>query len=101
MRLLASGDHVIEETPVTTHVRQCVKLLNEHLQTRSRHLVQEGLQEDSNGFESVFELMELPWDEGTEEDVDFREGYETCLLDIANAIANEWGITLPELKVER
>lgn len=89
-----------EETPVTQHVRQCVKLLNERLHTRSRHLVQEGLQEDGDAFEAVFELVELPWDEGTEKDADFREGYETAVLDIVEAIANEWGVELPQLKVE-
>lgn len=84
---------MIEETPVTVHVRQCVKLLNEHLQ----ELPAKGVL--SSSIEAVFELIDLPWDEGTEKDVDFREGYETCLLDIVGAVANEWGVELPRPEV--
>lgn len=89
------------ETPVTRHVHVCVKTLNEYLQNRSRHLVQEGLQEDSDAFEAVFELIDNPWDEGSEKDADFREGYEMCLLDIVDAIANAWGVEIPQLKLEK
>lgn len=94
-----------KETPVTQHVHACVKLMNEYLQSRSRHLVQEGLQEDSDAIEAVFELVDMPWDEqhqDTEEAENyalFREGYETCMLDVVEAIANEWGVELPKLKV--
>jgi hypothetical protein len=88
-----------DETPVTTHVRQCVKMLNEWQQNNPPG--EQQAVDRSQAFEAVFELMDLPWDEGTEEDLDFREGYETCLLDIVNAIADEWGVTLPELKVKR
>jgi hypothetical protein len=62
---------------------------------------QEALVMDEEAFESVFELLDLPWDEHTEEDGLFREGYETCLLDIVGAIAQAWGVELPTMKVER
>jgi hypothetical protein len=85
----------IDETPITRHVHQCVKMLNEYLQNRSRHLVQEELQEDVDSFEALFELVDMPWDEGSEKDVDFREGYETAVLDMVEAIAHVWGVELP------
>lgn len=81
-----------QETPVTGHVHQCVKLLNERLQIDATQFPE--------AFEAVFELVDLPWDEHTEEDGLFREGYETCLLDIVNAIAEAWGVELPKLEVE-
>lgn len=84
-----------EPTPVTDYVRQCVKLLNEH-NTGQRNV---STVEARKGYEALFELMDLDWDEGTEEDVDFREGYETCLLDMVGAIANEWHVQLPPMKV--
>jgi hypothetical protein len=88
-----------EETPVTRHVHECVKLLNQYLHARSLHLVQQGLQEDSDALEAVFEVVDNPWDEASEGEELFREGYETCLLDVVEAIANEWGVELPKLKV--
>lgn len=88
-----------EQTPVTAHVRQCVKLVNEYLQARSRHLVQEGLQEDEDAFEAVFELIDADWDELSEGEEMFREGYETMMLDVVEAIAKEWGVELPQLRV--
>jgi hypothetical protein len=83
-----------DETPVTAHVHVCVKQLAAHLKNHGP----DG-DEMESGYEATFELIDLPWDEGTEKDADFREGYETCLLDIVNAIAAEWGVELPELKV--
>jgi hypothetical protein len=89
---------VTEETPVTKHVNECVKILNKWLWDNPPS--EQQAVDRNEALESVFELVCLPWDEGTEEDVDFREGYETCLLDIVNAIADEWGVKLPELKVK-
>jgi hypothetical protein len=87
-----------EGTPITAHVHACVKILNRALQTTepSTPTLPQPMR---TGYEAVFELVDLPWDEHTEEDGLFREGYETCLLDIVNAIANEWGVAIPELKV--
>lgn len=88
---------MIEETPVTKHVHECVRILNEH--NTGQRLVD--TTQAREGYEAVFELIDNPWDEGSEEDQDFREGYEMCLLDVVDAIANVWGVKLPELKVKR
>lgn len=86
-----------EETPVTRHLHHVVELLNDYLHNRTRSLVQEPLPEDESAFEAVFELVDLPWDDHTEEDGLFREGYETALQDITNAIGEAWGFTIPEV----
>ena len=87
-----------EETPVTAHVHACVKLLNQALQTTTPSTPTHP-QPMRDGYESVFELIDLPWDEHTEEDGMFREGYETCLLDVVDAISQAWGVKLPKLEV--
>jgi len=90
---------VTNPTPVTEHVTKCVKLLNKHLQNRSRHMSMEEVPEDVSAFESVFELISVPWDAIHEDDQEWREGYETCLLDVVDHIAQAWGITLPPFRV--
>jgi len=85
-----------ENTPVTKHVHACVKQLAAWLKND-----EPGDEELERGYEATFELIDLPWDDHTEDDGLFREGYETCLLDIVNAIADEWGVTLPEMKVAK
>lgn len=84
-----------KETPVTKHVNACVKLLNEALQV-TRHPDPNPM---ARGYEAIFELIDMPWD-GTE-DPDWREGYETCLLDVIEHIAQEWNVDLPKLKVPK
>lgn len=91
------------KTPVSDHVHACVKLLNEALQKREADRAVEKsypVPSDADAFEAVFELVELPWDEGTEQDLDFREGYEMALQDIVEAIAQAWHIELPPLEVK-
>lgn len=89
-----------DKTPVTDHVHACVKLLNKALQTTNPS-TPTFPQPMRDAFEAVFELVELPWDEGTEQDLDFREGYEMALQDIVEAIAQAWKIELPPLKVKK
>lgn len=84
-----------ETTPVTAHVHECVKLLNEH-NTGQRNV---STVEARKGYEAVFELVDADWDELAEGDELFREGYETCLVDVCDAIATAWGVELPKLKV--
>lgn len=85
-----------EETPVTRHVRKCVERLNTALQTTtpSTPTLPQPMRD---GYEGVFELIDSPWDQHTEEDGLFREGYETCLLDVVEAIAKAWGVELPSV----
>jgi hypothetical protein len=84
-------------TAVTGHVHQCVKILNQALQTTTPSTPTHP-QPMREGYEAVFELIDLPWDEGTETDPEWREGYETCLLDVVDHIAQAWGIDLPPFK---
>jgi len=84
----------VTETVMTEHVRKCVKLLNERLQNREVDLKSQRL-----GYEATFELLDMPWD-GTE-DEDWREGYETCMADVADAVAQAWGLELPRMVVKK
>lgn len=55
----------------------------------------------SDGYEAIFELIEQEWDIST---VDFnataekvwRAGYEQAIVDIVDAIADEWGVVVWE-----
>lgn len=87
------------ETAVTEHVHRCVKLLNEALQTTAKSTPSHP-QPIRDGYEAVFELIDVPWDDLAESDVIFREGYETCLLDIVDAVAAAWGVILPSNPVK-
>lgn len=88
----------MSETTVTEHAHQCVRLLNKALQvtTPSTRTLPQPMR---NGYEAIFELVDVPWDEHTEDDGLFREGYETCLLDVVDAIAQAWGVPLPQVPV--
>lgn len=45
----------------------------------------------------VLDLIDLPWDKCLDRDVlTWREGYETCMKDIVDAMADRWGVDLPE-----
>jgi hypothetical protein len=79
------------ETAVTAHVHKCVELVSERLERN--------VQNCDGALDAVFQLVDMPWDELAEDDKLFREGYETAVLDVVEAIANEWGIELPQLKV--
>lgn len=70
-----------------TKVREAVKILNFHLQNRNV-----SAREYFTGTEAIFELLDQPWDS----DVDpvWLEGYEQCMVDIVDAIADEWGIVV-------
>jgi len=84
-----------DATPVTEHVHECAELLGERLQAR---YVPEPVLAESVA--AVLALVDMPWDEHTEDDGLFREGYETCALDVLDAIATAWGISLPQTPVE-
>lgn len=86
----------MSNTPVTKHAKKCAKILNEALQTTapSTKAVPQPMR---TGYEAVFELLAQPWVDLDEELADWREGYETCIVDVLDAIADEWGIALPRL----
>lgn len=83
------GALVSQSTKVTEHLVQCVKALRDvSLPALSRSRVR-------SGYEAVLELLEQPWEDIPEDLIEWRRGYEQCLLDVCNAVADEWGIPLP------
>lgn len=75
----------------TEHLEQCVKELNA---AAKRGRTTEELE---LGYEAVFELLVEDWEPtGDKEELTWREGYEQCLQDVCDAIAQEWGVQLPE-----
>jgi hypothetical protein len=83
------GGAPMADTPVTEYVHACVKMLNEH-NTGQRNV---STVEAREGYEAVFELVDMPWT--GDEDPEWREGYETAVLDVVEAIAQAWGVELP------
>lgn len=73
----------------TAHLKDCVQ----RLLAASHDISRADLPE---GFAAVFELIDQPWDfTGDKEVLIWREGYEQCMKDIVDAIADEWGVSLP------
>lgn len=90
------------ETSVTAHVHECVKILSRYLQSREHSRAMEKsypVPSDADAFEAVFNLVDMPWDELAEDHDLFREGYETAVLDVVEAIAQSWDLELPQLRV--
>lgn len=80
---------------ISEHVTKCVKILNEALQKSARTF---GKNPMASGYEAIFELAPQEWVDKTEGIEDWVEGYEQCLFDIVDAIADEWGVALPPFK---
>lgn len=76
-----------EKASRLTRIREAVKLLNVHLQNR-----EVATKEYFAGMEALFELLDQPW----ESDVDpaWLEGYEQCMLDFVDALADEWHLPI-------
>jgi hypothetical protein len=83
----------------TEHVNECVKLLNERLQDSELKGISLSLRRKQlvEALRSVFELVDLDWETqtGDKAELFFREGYEQCLVDVCEAIAQEWDVSLP------
>lgn len=83
----------LEESKVTDHLRHCARVLRETVRTgvfvRSPLPMREG-------YEAVLELVEADWNDLPEDLAVWRRGYEQCMIDIAEAIADEWGVALPK-----
>lgn len=73
----------------TAHLKECVQKLIAAAHDPARDNL-------PDGFAAVFELIDQPWEFTGDKDVlTWRDGYETCMKDIVDAIADEWGVTLP------
>lgn len=65
-------------------IREAVKLLNVHLQNR-----EVATKEYFSGMEAIFELLDQPWTEVRVDPI-WLQGYEQCMLDVVDALADEW-----------
>jgi uncharacterized metal-binding protein YceD (DUF177 family) len=75
-------------TAVTTHLQGCAKELNVQLRgTNARRRVE--------ALRAVFKLSEAEWADLPEDMLLWRRGYEQCMIDVIEAIADEWGVALP------
>jgi len=74
------------------HLERCVKFLAEALQEKNWSDTPEML----NGYQAVFELIDQPWEDLPGDMKLWRDGYEQCMRDIVDAIADEWDVELPE-----
>lgn len=77
----------------TAHLKECVQLLL----ARLHGVNPPGEMDVQESIIATFELIDQPWDFTGDKDVlIWREGYEQCMKDIVDAIADEWGVALPE-----
>lgn len=72
-------------------IKEAVKVLNAHLQAR-----EVSTKEYFCGSEAIFELLDQDWDAPvtTEQEAVWRQGYEQCMVDIVDALSDEWGVTV-------
>lgn len=77
----------------TDHLKKCVQHLTQDMHIRYDNNDVVAFEE---AFVAAFELIDQPWDFTGDKDVlIWREGYEQCMQDIVDAIADEWGVALP------
>jgi hypothetical protein len=75
----------------TAHLNACVRVLAKALHSKDR-----SLDDYTEGIAGALELIDQPWDfSGDPAVLTWREGYEQCMTDIVEAIADEWGVALP------
>jgi hypothetical protein len=75
----------------TAHLKECVRLL-----VNALHDPDLDRKDLAEGHAAAFELIDQPWEfSGAKDVLIWREGYEQCMKDIVDAIADEWGVVLP------
>jgi hypothetical protein len=75
----------------TEHLKKCVGLIGARM-----HELDLSIEDMREGFAAALELIDQPWDfSGNKDVLIWREGYEQCMKDIVDAIADEWGVALP------
>jgi hypothetical protein len=84
-------------TMATAHLKECVQLLLKHMHTVTDRITPDMyLESHTEAFVAAFELIDQPWEfTGAKDVLIWREGYEQCMKDIVDAIADEWGVALP------
>lgn len=77
--------------PKREQLRQAIKILNDE---RNRGYGSVGPEMLSDSIEAVLELAEQDWTDYGQKKMpaSWREGYEQCLTDIVDAVADEWGV---------
>lgn len=79
----------------TAHLKECVQLLLARLHASGPEL-KPTIDEQAEALVAAFELIDQPWPFTGDKDVlTWRDGYEQCMKDIVDAIADEWGVRLP------
>jgi hypothetical protein len=82
-------------TMATAHLKECVQLLLARLYSPVGDL-RPSCNEKQEAIAAAFELIDQPWDfTGAKDVLIWREGYEQCMKDIVDAIADEWDVFLP------
>jgi len=77
----------------TDHLKKCVRLLLAHMHDTTITPTEADREE---AFAAIFELIDQPWEFSGDPDVlTWRDGYETCMKDIVDAVADVWELTLP------
>lgn len=77
----------------TEHLKKCVQLVLGRMHITAANVV-EADRDEAIG--AVMELIDQPWEFSGDKDVlTWRDGYETCMKDIVDAIADVWGVALP------
>ena len=75
----------------TAHLNACVKVL-----AMALHAPDRTLDDYTEGIAAALELIDQSWEfSGDPVVLTWREGYEQCMTDIVDALADEWGVTLP------
>ena len=77
---------------VIDYLNECASVLSDALQRPPFRRTPAVMRD---GYEAVIELLCQPWNDIPEDLVNWRRGYEQCMLDIMHAIADEWGLPLP------
>lgn len=80
----------IKKVSKLDQVHRAVRILNTHMQ-KGYHSV--GPEQLVDGLAATFELIEQPWDVP---DSLWRQGYEQCMIDFVDALADEWGVSVWE-----
>jgi hypothetical protein len=80
-------------------LNEAVDILSKRMQSRFDEL-RPSRREIYRGLDACFELIQQPWDYPQQTDpIDgyeriWHEGYEQCMVDFVDALADEWGVSV-------
>lgn len=85
-----------EQSKVSDHLRQCTEILKEEM---GEGILRRMPGPTRKAFEAIFELVEADWNDMPEDMMRWRQGYEQCMIDIIDAVADEWLVSLPKAPI--